>query len=1165
MMVLLVLISVGLLSLSSVVLRSTESGQAELEAQANARLALSLAIGQLQTAAGPDQRITAPASLLDANNPSAVTGVWESLQLLPEGGQDLAFSKQRGQTGLDPDGEFVTWLNSDSYRGAPNISNPFDGSAEQRVRLLEVPQGTNDRQPTGSTLVEASVLPVNEGSGGIAWATIDESVKARFDLPRAENLAELGESANNIVRDRLRNPERLGTEFIAGIERAATEAEAGRIATFESGALWSGSTPGRFRELFNDVTPWSLGVYSNPVEGGLKKDLTAAFESPNDPTADLFLYSQEENQLAAGEPYMSTLRDYYRLSLNGGNPEDEINVSVPQDYSPFTVDRFTRDLNPEPTPVDGIVVAPVVSRVNLVFSLFSHRGHDHWPNTLRRISGDPRRTEMVYLVYTPVVTLYNPYNSPLVVNNLEVSFKNLPLGFQFFRNGVAQTRDLALLSQFHGTYDGETSHEDEFRTTLTSEPGASSQSEITLAPGESRLFGLNHSAGTRWRDMWNFLFGANERGSSKTLNIATAAGYNQGFSGYIVDWLVPRVANPTADVPQDVNVLGVRTSDTVNVSIAPVVPTQANGTARTNFTVNISASVNGSSRSQPIGSYRYTYAEPGDSVAQAQARLREAFEQGAHPELGQISYPYQREKAFNYNEIFQPDLENRPVEDWTGPKQFAVFTMATRTSNDSLYPTKPGRETSFVHNVLDMDITKAHPAQMPMEFSFLPVLSSPGSTNNVGSIEVWSKDDPRTFFFSGWTVDKGFTNYPTIEVPRTPPTNLTQFRNANLASSGHLPMPGQTVGDSHAHPMIPADRAIGDPVGRGGSDAFDYLTLDHAWMANNTLYDNFFLSGIRSDDEMRLFLEGEPVPYNHRTEAHLPEGQSVSSAEELYRNSAEGWTATAAFQLKKGPFNVNSTSVAAWRALLLSSVNAEIPIFNPAANQAESVTASFAAFPRQLDSPSGSIDLTSNFPDNQLRWAGFRDLQEEEINSLAEEIVEHVRSRGPFTSLSEFLNRSLVDSADERSLRGVLEQAILTAGLNETAASFRIVTEQEAAEYEYANPAAAVGDTEAAAAAFLTQSDLMSVIGNSLTVRGDTFVVRAYGDAKDRSGRILATARCEAVVQRIPDFVEPEDHLGAKPADFARGDDFVIESAINERFGRRFVVRSFRWLSSEEV
>ena len=78
-MVLLVLLAVGLLSLSAVSLRSASRTTLLAEAQANARLAMMLAIGEAQKTLGPDQSAAAPASMV-LESPSAphVSGVWKS-------------------------------------------------------------------------------------------------------------------------------------------------------------------------------------------------------------------------------------------------------------------------------------------------------------------------------------------------------------------------------------------------------------------------------------------------------------------------------------------------------------------------------------------------------------------------------------------------------------------------------------------------------------------------------------------------------------------------------------------------------------------------------------------------------------------------------------------------------------------------------------------------------------------------------------------------------------------------------------------------------------------------------------------------------------------------------------------------------------------------------
>jgi hypothetical protein len=86
-MVLLVMIALAMLSLSTIELRSSRNGRAMAEAQANARMALMIAIGELQKELGPDKRISARAEILDSDpsteevddvgNPHYL-GVWES-------------------------------------------------------------------------------------------------------------------------------------------------------------------------------------------------------------------------------------------------------------------------------------------------------------------------------------------------------------------------------------------------------------------------------------------------------------------------------------------------------------------------------------------------------------------------------------------------------------------------------------------------------------------------------------------------------------------------------------------------------------------------------------------------------------------------------------------------------------------------------------------------------------------------------------------------------------------------------------------------------------------------------------------------------------------------------------------------------------------------------
>jgi type II secretory pathway component PulK len=80
LMVLLTVIAIGLLSLSSTSLRSSANGEAQSQAVANARMAVTMALGELQKEAGDDRRITADASLSKSPTQSHLLWTWSLLQ-----------------------------------------------------------------------------------------------------------------------------------------------------------------------------------------------------------------------------------------------------------------------------------------------------------------------------------------------------------------------------------------------------------------------------------------------------------------------------------------------------------------------------------------------------------------------------------------------------------------------------------------------------------------------------------------------------------------------------------------------------------------------------------------------------------------------------------------------------------------------------------------------------------------------------------------------------------------------------------------------------------------------------------------------------------------------------------------------------------------------------
>lgn len=130
LMILLTVIAVGLLTLSSISLRASSQGEAMAAAKVNARMALMLAIGELQRQTGPDTRVTARADVLDGSNPP-VLGAWKSWE-----GSDHETSGIYAARPVSP-GDYAAKKMSVSSPGwFPEIALPCQTPARQRIKRL---------------------------------------------------------------------------------------------------------------------------------------------------------------------------------------------------------------------------------------------------------------------------------------------------------------------------------------------------------------------------------------------------------------------------------------------------------------------------------------------------------------------------------------------------------------------------------------------------------------------------------------------------------------------------------------------------------------------------------------------------------------------------------------------------------------------------------------------------------------------------------------------------------------------------------------------------------------------------------------------------------------------------------------------------------------------
>jgi hypothetical protein len=291
----------------------------------------------------------------------------------------------------------------------------------------------------------------------------------------------------------------------------------------------------------------------------------------------------------------------------------------------------------------------------------------------------------------------------------------------------------------------------------------------------------------------------------------------------------------------------------------------------------------------------------------------------------------------------------------------------------------------------------------------------------------------------------------------------------------------------------------------------------------------------------------------------------------------------------EGMFNVNSTSVGAWQALFAGIRGREV-VYRDANGDLRPVEIASGKRIALSRFNTATTDQEGNDPefgvtrdDGMQAWSGVRFLDDSQLRKLAEECVKQVKMRGPFLNFSEFINRRL--SNDELGTMGALQSAIDYDDASPESGSINyafksnsdfMLKESDLGTNSFKTPEAAVGSRFAGIPGYVIQSDLLNPIANTLSVRDDTFRIRAYGDTLDDKGNILARVWCEAVVQRVPEYSDDANASDVPARDMKVGADgkFTGEfsdiedsdlTPSNLLFGRKFLIESFRWLSASEI
>lgn len=1126
-------------------------------ARNNARLGMMLALGELQSSMGPDRRVSASAAAVSTNvERPHLTGVWET----PEGGPPMSnpgsYYDQKSQN-------FKGWMVStpeplDSQN--PNLpSEPTGGNSIELVSELPMNGADPAAEPT---VVRADKVPLVSGNnrGSYAWAAFDESAKAAIDLGNDPTL-QIDPSLEVATRTA---PDRFRADVVSGIP--ALEIPQNLI-SLETAVIPGGQdTAEDVRGRFHDFTTNTVGLLTNNASGGLRTDLTTLFEAPT------FLASSFPSRtlyfnLNAGAPQWPYLYDHYRKYRTVSN-----SLAGTPSYAATAQDlQVSRTGGLDPSPERERLI-PVIAKLQIVFSIVSHHAHLGDRMNFYQQNGVPKGNELhavPHLAYDPVITLYNPYDVALDLRNTRIRIWDPPVGFRVAKidkqgAGTVWYRPEFASGEFHHLAMFQIANEKNKAArrffTLVLSDGNSERvtNSLKLQPGEVKVFsprvertwtwGMEVAGGYNVRSFFDYNadnnFGNRDGRTNNQFGVESVPGWDTraGLQTDHMSYFNGRPANTLYQFERDLGwgggFVSLRTTDDVQIEAKPQ---RTNTSGNVDFQVDILAGRNPTAEQDVIRSFRFAF----------QDHAAEMSEFPTNPII---------KRVFNVQDTLQKP-NDRTVG---GKKPFAMLEMAARTTRDPLDDSK-----AWLYNNPVVEGGEAVSREVGLANQSYDVrLIEMQSFNSFPGIEM-EPGTFRGFFGASKTATEGSSNVPMHRVPVAPAASLGDLIPANLVSGSVLPRVTHPLGNSRAHPLLAADSVSRSLSGK--------QMLDHSYLLNNALWDAYYFSTLtdytaglaaadgRSRQEVIEGVLGGTAPaLNSRLVPVGNGGDAETLASELNSmGDAERALAIAAHVGINRPFNLNSVSVDAWESVLFSLRDRAVTVWNNGKTENEEAT----PFPRMSFPLAGSAESNDDAPFNvagQIRWAGFRALDDDKIERLAEEIVVQIRERGeedgaPALTIGEFVNRK--PGSGIHSQAGIIQTAIDESRINEEFFGLDSKTIDSSSvtpirRQGVLNQQAMNGETAEGSPPFLTQGDVMMGLAPIATVRGDTFKIRSYGEATNAAGVVTARAWCEAVVQRTPEFVDPTD----EPETLATN----LEE-VNETFGRRFNIVSFRWLNEDEI
>ncbi len=1170
---LIIVLLVGLLSMSTTATRGASLVASQEQARANAKMAMNLALGDLQKYAGPDRRVTSTAEILgdsvvdQKRNWTTIwdTSVWEV---------------------QDP----VSSRDTQSYMGVLVSGNEMDTGltrAEAASDLaLAVPTSdpawvglvTDGSVNASEDFVYAPLEEVQSGdsTGKFAYWVGDEGVKARFDVKE-----DPGHISNTWA-----TAGRMGQALGSGIHKitgmsgyadylpdAVAEQDLDRFIDFRTLEL-SSIDRITVKDHFHDVTTAHTGLLVDNRWGGIRHDLSTAFELsleefgeieefnssgeqnltrsykdfiPSDLTTNPLYYAQEtDNELGYlfevpvdssrryRGPTWDLLRNHYRvykkernnLNFRGlSDPSDSDTLMahgvLPLSYdssSSGSVNNSIGSFVAGPHMFGGLsYTIPIVAEHGVAGTYNPKQGGRTQP-TVQKLTpqliravfvyGLARNQDNYFLTIDPFFILHNPYNQALefysVAVDLHAMMRLVDFTVRYQEEGTGANRTVVFNVQEGGVGGGAPLKTyQSFR--LTPNPSGNHR----LEAGEIKVMSVDPG-----RD--------NLGGGLRVISLAELQ-YNEGAGIY----------------------LGA-SGKTMKVAAGSTITVEAK---------RINDNNGGAGNISCI----YT-------------RL-------LHP-LAASGGSFQMNSISSFNTVNNFN-RNHDYEKMTLIQQMRIMSLDAQTLSErrsaNVNQIPSPQDGSFYMYALDIGLKDfSDDVAVMSDFNYRTLGFGPRDYDGGDSIGPnWDLELKPTDLFDlqladansnaywgeGKTpADGGSSKIVLFDLPRSPMTSLAGLQHADTSMLNFHPM--HSIANSRMQVGQTDQRKTYNRLRQIRTSTTPRYQIDTSWAANEALWDRFYFSGMNwgsssgqpfsSQDAAVSALaagESERVLTNSRLSVDLESFSGDLSELKDYRKIGR--------HLKiLGAFNVNSTSVEAWKAVLASLSGREITYLAGDILKEEKIELTKSPMSR-MSTPAGWDD------DN---YAGFRSLTDPELELLAEAIVEQVKLRGPFMGLSDFVNRRL--ESDDTGKSGAIQAAIDEANLNSSVKIGNTIGNR----LKQSAP-----DANQGMARHLNQADVLTPLAPIMATRSDTFIIRAYGDSRGANGTVQARAWCEVVVQRTAEWMEDTDEASTiahpdYPRDNSQSEPILRQWVsnpslpdLNQNFGRRFKIKSFRWLSPDEV